>query len=163
MSLLVSFTGPRAGSDKPDDSFRGKKLYTHTLHGGHLDEMLSRNHSSITHSSCRDSEQTLSLTHIAPFSNTDWSRDCPPVEYIYVMIRSLHTHQCSSILYCCSCVAFYCSCVNSLYSNYILAKGGHAAWVPCEIWGESCKLLASFSYFKSSLASILNFKAFSSL
>ena len=144
MSLLASFTGRRAlsGSDKPDDSLRGKKLYTHTLHGGHLDEMLSRNHSSsTTHSSCRDTEQTLSLTHIAPFSNTDWSRDCPPV---YLRdIRSLHTNQYSSILYFCSCVAFYCSCVNSLYSTYSLAKGGHAAWVPCEIWGESCKLLAS--------------------
>ena len=72
LPLLASFTGRgRAGSDKPDDSFRGKKLYTHTLHGGHLDEMLSRNHSSsTTHSSCRDTEQTL-LTHIAPFLKTD--------------------------------------------------------------------------------------------
>ena len=60
-------------------------------------------------------------------------------QYIYVMIRSPHTNQYSSILYFCSCVAFHCSYVNPLYSNYILAKGGHAAWVPCEIWGESCK------------------------
>ena len=43
-----------------------------------------------------------------------------------------------------SYIPLFSQCVNSLYSNYILAKGGHATWVPCEIWEESCKLLASF-------------------
>ena len=128
---------------KPDASFLGKKLHTHTLHGGHLDEMLSRNHSSsTTHSSCRDTEQTLSLTHTAPFSNADWSRDCPPV---YLRDDPFTSYKPVESIVVYSCVAFYCSCVNSLYSNYILAKGGHAAWVPCEIWGESCNLLASFT------------------
>ena len=118
-----------------DGLFRGKKLYTHTLHGGHLDEMLSRNHSSsTTHSSCRDTEQTLSLTHIAPFSNTDWSRDSPPV-YLrddpFTSYKPVQLY--SSILYFCSCVAFYCSCMSSLYSKL---KGAMLHGFPVKFGGK---------------------------
>ena len=115
----------------------------HTLHGGHLDEMLSRSHSSsTTHSSCRDTEQTQSHPHSAIFEYWLVSWLSTSI-FTWWSVHFIQTSIVYSILYFCSCVAFYCSCVNSLYSTCILAKGGHAAWVPCEIWGESCKLLPS--------------------
>ena len=72
-------------------------------------------------------------------------------QYIYVMIRSLilHTNQ-YSILHFCSCVAIHCIQL-AAYSYYMIFYKA-VVWVPCEIWGESCKLLARFTF--------INFKAF---